>query len=304
MKHVTITFDYEGTWGMPHTTTYDLPATTDRLLAVLSQRNAKAVFFVSSKLIGEHPAVIRRIHDHGHEIGFHGYAHEHMHELTADQLAELAKNLAQTAIQLREITGYAPKGFRAPYLMGPVFYVPPVYRALAGQGFTWISNREIRMPEELFRPDRIKFGLGLLRTPFIRKPLLAALNPNIVLKERPDGGPRLFSGLRWLLGNQLPFRRPEGLLEFPLTSPLDCDLVGLPLPSEASGKKTIAYATRVITDCYDISGPYFNINCHDWIMGSQDRLQILDDALAYINASNSARYYLPGSEKPENEAGK
>ncbi len=294
MKRVTITFDYEGTWGMPFAAPYDLAATTTRLLQVLSTNNAKAVFFVTGKLIEEYPEVIRIIHRHGHEIGFHGYIHEHMDNLSMSELNSLAANLAQTAQQLKTITGYAPKGFRAPYLMGPTFYNAAVYQALADQGFTWISNREIRMPEELFRPDRLRFGFGVVKIAAIRRLLLIALNLKLISAERPNNGWHIISALRWLLGAQQPYIRPEGLTEFPLTSPLDCDLVGFPRPQQPSGSSFTTYAAAVISNCYDVSGPYFNVNSHDWITGSADRTDILDKVLKHINADPDARYYLPG----------
>ena len=294
MKNVTITFDYEGSWGMPFAAQYDLAATTQQLLRVLADNHAVAVFFVTGKLIEQHPDIIRSIHEHGHEIGFHGYTHEHMHELTEPELAQLRRNLAQTGQALSSITEYTPKGFRAPYLMGPTFYDAAVYQTLADRGFAWISNREIRIPEELFRPDRLKMGIGLLSITWLRQIMLVGLNANLITSERHFGGRRVLSALRWLLGERSPFMRPEGLREFPLTSPLDCDLVGFPHPMSDSTPAFIEYATRVIKDCYDLSGTYFNINSHDWITGTSNRIQILDAILKHINATSGAKYYRPG----------
>ncbi len=254
MKHVTITFDFEGGLGMPFEAPYDLAHTTTRLLKVLRANRAKAVFFVSAKLIEDYPEIIRAIHAGGHEIGFHGYAHEHMHALSPLELAKLAKNLARAGDLLKDITGYTPKGFRAPYLMAPKFHDPAVYRTLAALGFTWISNCEIRLPEELFRPDRSKVGRILLRNRLTRNLLLVSLNVRLVLTQRPGGGPGIISALRWLLGPQDPYLQPEGLLEYPLTSPLDCDLVGFPKPQEPSGANFVEYAAGVITSstCQEI----------------------------------------------------
>lgn len=288
MKRVTITFDYEGSWGMPFTAAYDQAAATARLLDVLAANGAKSVFFVTGKLVDEYPDVIRAIHEHGHEIGVHGYEHEHMHNLSSAQLKNLQDNLTQTCKKLKQITGYSPRGFRAPYLMGPSFYDPAVYRLLAQAGFTWVSNREIRMPEELFRPDRIKIGAAILKVSAIRNVLIIALNLQNALKER---------SVNWLVGERAPFMRPEGLREFPLTSPLDCDLVGLPSPARNSGSATIAYATDVIATCYQNSGCYFNVNCHDWIIGSADRTSILSTTLSRVTSDPSAQYFLPGLEE-------
>jgi peptidoglycan/xylan/chitin deacetylase (PgdA/CDA1 family) len=296
MKRVTITFDYEGSWGMPHARAYDQLAVTKDLLAVLDAAGAKAVFFVTGKLVEEHPECVRAIHEGGHEVGLHGYTHEHMHDLADHELKALAYQLEFSCRQVEAITGYKPRGFRSPYLMGPAFYEPRVYQMLAGLGFTWISNREIRMPEELFVPGRLPMaGAGLLRVGFIRRWLLGALNLKLLLVERPQGR-GLAATWRWLTHNPQPFNRPEGLLEYPLTSPLDCDLLGFPSPSSSSPEAVTDYALKTITDCYQAAGDSFNINAHDWISGTTNRIGVLERTLKYINRRGDATYVLPGLE--------
>jgi hypothetical protein len=175
-----------------------------------------------------------------------------------------------------------------------MFYRPDTYLALKSLGFTWASNREIRMPEELLKPGRLPLPLSLLRLPGLRQLLLIALNPGLILRERHIGTGGPIANLRWLLGKADPFDRPEGLREYPLTSPLDCDLVGLPLPGDVSGDALTSYATQVITGCHKRSGAYFNVNAHDWITGTQDRLAVLDRVLAAINAHPGTVYFRPG----------
>lgn len=295
MKHVTITFDYEGAWGMPASHKYDLTAATDRLLKLLDRYDAKAVFFVTGKLVEQYPDCIRSIHSRGHEIGMHGYAHEHMHELSPDGVAQLNQRLIAASTAIEAITGYKPKGFRAPYLMGPIFYDANVYQMLAKLGFSWASNREIRQPEELFRPDRLKIGSGLLKLAVFRKPLLVLLNLNLVFNDNPGKGSGVMSSLRWLVSRkQPPFSRPEALTEYPLTSPLDCDLFGFPSPQTVSGLKITAYAAKTIQACFDLSGDFFNINSHDWITGTMDRTQVLDDVLKYITTKEAVVFFRPG----------
>jgi len=294
VKRVTITFDYEGSWGMPHNTPYDLAAVTRGLLDVLARHNARAVFFVTGKLVEEHPEVIAEIHARGHEIGCHGYLHEHMHELNATQLKNLTAKLRSTNRRLEALVGYSPRGFRAPYLMGPKFYDQLVYQALAKNGFTWVSNREVRRPEELFRPGRLGHGGGLLKFNWLRKMLTLALNLHLILTETPERGRWLISSTAWLWRGQQPFVRPEGLVEYPLYSPLDCDLLGFPPPQIESGSRSVAYTINVLRHCYDQSGSYFNINVHDWIIGTADRLQILDEVLGYIEGQQESQYFLPG----------
>lgn len=299
MKRVTVTFDFEGKWGMPFAAEYDLAATTNGLLETLAKYNAKAVFFVTAKLVTEHPEVMKQIHAAGHEIGLHGYEHEHMHALDAAALAKLEQQLRSAGDALEQTVGVRPVGFRAPYLMGPKFYDAPVYEMLKRIGMEWVSNREIRMPEELARPDRLPWAAGLWRVQPLRMLALLALNAKLALTERPDNGWSRTTGWYWLTHGQRPFVRPEGLVEYPLYSPLDCDLFGFPEPQEDSGAAVVDYAAGVVCGLYDQSADYFNINCHDWITGTADRLQVLDRALKHIAKSGHAQYFLPGRDGGE-----
>ena len=296
VTRVTVTFDLEGAWGMPHDTSYDLLATMSRLLELLDRHGAPAVFFTVGRLIEEHPELIVELHRRGHEIGLHGYAHEHMHRVPPGEMAALREKLRSSAAAVERHTGRRPTGFRMPYLMGPEFYRPDLYAMLSADGYRWISNREIRQPEELFRPGRLKRGLGLLEIEPLRRSALLGLNLPLVLRERPTGGPRLLDGARWLLRRQQPFDRPEGLIEYPLTSPLDCDLLGYPRPDESSSAAELDYAVRVLTALFDRSADHFTVNLHDWIIGTDRRIEVLDRVLAHVTACPSAVFHLPGRD--------
>ncbi len=292
-RQVMVTFDYEGLWGMPHKgLSYDLPEVTQQLLRVLKHHQAKAVFFTSSKLFYDYPDTIKQIHDAGHEVGVHGHAHEHLHNLSAQERAAFGQDLEKACQKLEQLTGRRPVGFRAPYLMGPLFYVPEMYELLAGLGFTWISNRELRTPEELWRPDRLPFGKVILKIPAVRNLLLAALNVNLLLHDRPTNL-GLLASWQWL-SQPKPFNRPEGLTEHPLVSPLDCDLLGFPQPAQTSGPAMTTFARQTILEDYQRSHNYFNINAHDWIIGTSDRLQILDEVLRVIRQDDHNQFILPG----------
>ncbi len=291
---VTVTFDLEGSWGMPHDVPYDVADTTRLLLDVLDGHAVPAVFFTVGRLAEEHPGLVAEIHRRGHEIGLHGYAHEHMHRLPPGKMATLRANLRGAAGTVQRHTGRAPVGFRMPYLMGPEFYRPDLYAMLYTEGYRWVSNREIRQPEELFRPDRLRHGMGVLGRDALRRGLLLGLNLPLVLTERPTGGARPWDGVRWLLRHQQPFPRPEGLVEYPLTSPLDCDLLGYPTPGTASSRTVIDYAVRVLTSLFDRSTGHFVLSLHDWIIGTDRRPEVLDRILAHVAAAPHAVFHLPG----------
>ena len=48
----------------------------ERLLALLSEHNARGTFFVVGEVAAQHPAMVRRIAAEGHEIGCHSNRHE------------------------------------------------------------------------------------------------------------------------------------------------------------------------------------------------------------------------------------
>ena len=165
---------------------------------------------------------------------------------------------------------------------------------LRDEGYRWVSNREIRQPEELFRPGRLNHGMGLLDREALRRGVLLGLNLPLVLKERPTGGRRVLDAARWLLGRQQPFGRPEGLIEYPLTSPLDCDLLGYPEPCGPSSEAELDYAVRVLAGMFDRSADHFTINLHDWIIGTGRRIEVLDRVLAHVAAGPGTEFHLPG----------
>ncbi|MBO5244904.1 MAG: polysaccharide deacetylase family protein [Selenomonadales bacterium] len=55
---------------------------TPRMLEALREADIKATFFVLGQSAEEHPALIKRVIDEGHEIGMHGYSHRNMARLS------------------------------------------------------------------------------------------------------------------------------------------------------------------------------------------------------------------------------
>jgi glycosyltransferase involved in cell wall biosynthesis len=277
-KKVMICFDFEGKFGMPFQETYDLVETTRRLLKVLGTYNVKAVFFVVGKIIEENPDLIKEISKQGHEIGMHGYAHEHLDNLNAQELLIFSENLFRVEKLLEKLIGKRVRGFRAPYLIAPKFYIPEVYQMLEAHGYLWVSNREIRYPDELFRPDRIGIiGLWGLDNWFMHI-LLVFLNLRMIFSDSITGKKgisRIIANVKWLSSGTAPFRRGS-MLEVPVYSPLDCDLLGLPKPNENTPKNVIRYAVRILIRGIKRRGELHVITFHDWIVGNSNRIQILE----------------------------
>ena len=75
-KYVALTFD-DGPSGRY----------TRRLLDGLWEREVKATFLLCGYRIKDYPDITQRIFDEGHEIGYHGYTHKNMKEMSRRTVA-------------------------------------------------------------------------------------------------------------------------------------------------------------------------------------------------------------------------
>lgn len=88
------------------------PEATDRVLAVLNQREAKATFFLIGAEMEQNPDLARRIASHGHELGNHSYTHKHM----VLKSPSFIRDEVERTDQLIRDSGYEGKiHFRPPY---------------------------------------------------------------------------------------------------------------------------------------------------------------------------------------------
>lgn len=87
---------------------------TPQILDILRRYNVKATFFQVGTLIEENPDMARRVHDEGHLLANHSYAHNYskLYETEDGFITEIEK----TDALIREITGVEeyPKVFRFP----------------------------------------------------------------------------------------------------------------------------------------------------------------------------------------------
>lgn len=102
-KLIALTFD-DG----PNTTT------TNEILDVLEQYDAKASFFLIGDNINEESAVsVKRAYDMGCEIGNHSKTHSHMPDMTAE---EMLSEIEYVDDYVYDITGERTKFFRPPFI--------------------------------------------------------------------------------------------------------------------------------------------------------------------------------------------
>ena len=86
-------------------------ANTDRLLALLAERNVRGTFFTLGWVARKHPALVARIAAAGHEVASHGEWHRRVTTLTPDEFRE---ELRASKAELESAGGRPVLGFRAP----------------------------------------------------------------------------------------------------------------------------------------------------------------------------------------------
>jgi len=82
----------------------------NRILRLMRGRSIETTFFIPGVVMETYPELTRAIHDHGHEIGNHGWTHEWPADLAPDvEEADLVR-ASETIIRL---TGQKPRGYRS-----------------------------------------------------------------------------------------------------------------------------------------------------------------------------------------------
>lgn len=82
----------------------------DWILGELRRRRLRGTFFILGWVADRFPALVKRIHDAGHEVASHGYWHKVLRMMTPSEFRE---DLRRSVGALEEITGERVLGFRA-----------------------------------------------------------------------------------------------------------------------------------------------------------------------------------------------
>jgi len=88
------------------------PVTTRQVLEILEQHGARATFFLLGHKVEAHPDVVKEIRDAGHELGIHGFHHDHLFSLRSSRYARSQIERTQQAIE--RACGVRPTLFRPP----------------------------------------------------------------------------------------------------------------------------------------------------------------------------------------------
>lgn len=92
---------------------YERRVAIARILDLLDRHGVKATFFVPGAHAEKYPEIVREIVRRGHEVGHHGYRHESPLHVRGRRRRERALMRRGTEA-LRQVTGSAPRGYRAP----------------------------------------------------------------------------------------------------------------------------------------------------------------------------------------------
>jgi len=267
MKIIIVFFDVEGWFEAPFRRKFNFEDHIIKILKILEKYKVKAAFNTCGIVAENFPEIIERLHKNGHEIASHGYSHENFSQLSPEAINRV---LEKTEKIILNIIDEKPLGIRAPWLS----YDKKFYGIINRRGYKWASNQSFPHINQLFGPDLPSINRRNLSDNFL----------NMISKQ--------IYGLKWRYYKKTPFKI-EHLFEIPLISSMDGDLLGLMDTSQSSPEILLNFAYRSLINQYNISTNFYNINFHDWLIGSANRPLLLGRVLNYLSNQKEAKFILP-----------
>ncbi|HKK07700.1 MAG TPA: XrtA system polysaccharide deacetylase [Gemmatimonadota bacterium] len=86
-------------------------SSTDLVLGMLDEREARGTFFILGWVARRHPALVRRIADSGHEVASHGMDHRRVGDLERETFRQ---DVRDSRALLEDLSGRPVHGYRAP----------------------------------------------------------------------------------------------------------------------------------------------------------------------------------------------
>ena len=136
----------------------------DALLELLARHGARGTFFLLGPVAEEHPALVRRVAEAGHEIGCHGWSHDLVYTMTPERFRDETRRACDV---IEAVTGVRPTAYRAAY-----FSITQAswwaLEVLAELGFRYdssifpVRNWRYGIPDFPPRPQRIDTPAGAI----------------------------------------------------------------------------------------------------------------------------------------------
>ncbi|MGI9952035.1 polysaccharide deacetylase family protein [Moorellaceae bacterium AZ2] len=101
------------------------------ILQILSQKQVRATFFITGQWAAKFPDLVRQMAREGHEIGNHGYSHQHVDNLSREENRE---DIRKAEGVLADLIGRRPALYAPPYGESK----PHVVAAAADVGYKFI----------------------------------------------------------------------------------------------------------------------------------------------------------------------
>ena len=254
-KNAIIFIDTESGLEGPWREYYDFEEGLGQIAGVLARHQVPAVFNVCGKLLELHSEYFRTLEMAGHEIALHGWKHENLRMLNDEWLERVLTRSHQV---YEQALGHSPLGFRAPWLE----HDQRLLSWLSQKGYRWVSHRH------QFYRERFKSP---------------AARPEIRAGQRLAGLWARWQEKRFV---KTPGRTSYNLTEFPLTSSMDGELLGLISPMQPSPSEVIDFTINAWHEQMKRTDGFFSLNIHDWLISSGNRLEALDRIIAIMLSEN------------------
>ncbi|MFG3136720.1 bifunctional polysaccharide deacetylase/glycosyltransferase family 2 protein [Streptomyces sp. NPDC048211] len=112
------------------------PEWTGKVLDILDDNDVPGTFFLVGSMVSRYPGIVRKVVDHGNEVGVHTFTHV---DLSYQSASRITREIAQTQLALAGAAGITTTLFRAPYSSTNDAiddYSWPVYQKLGALGYT------------------------------------------------------------------------------------------------------------------------------------------------------------------------
>jgi peptidoglycan/xylan/chitin deacetylase (PgdA/CDA1 family) len=247
-KQAIIFIDTESSLEGPWRQELDFQEGIQQIARMLERYKVTAVFNACGKLLEQNPETFRNLQKAGNEIALHGWKHENLRLLDNEWLDRVLTRGHRVYL---DVLGRPPLGFRAPWLD----YDHRLLEWLARNRYKWVSHSHIFHRERFFSPGA---------------------RPEIRTGQKLAGMWSVWQERRFL---KHPQKNEQGLLEIPLTSSMDGELLGLVSPLQPSPARTIDFAVTAWHRQMERSRGFFTLNLHDWLMSSANRPDLLNKVL-------------------------